>query len=237
VVVAPVSLSVEVDVSLVVVADCVGCSSPGRSTRKRTTAASTMAASRTSLARDPTPRDYPDGSEKERQFAPPRPTFARHALASEAVKIRPVEPGDTEDVADVFLAALAAMTYLPDLYTDAETRTFIRDVLLPNNEVWVAEEGGRVVGFAGLGEDVLRHLWVEPEAQNRGVGTALLALAKERRPQGLWLSVFQKNTGARRFYERHGFTLAELTDGRDNEEHEPDARYEWRPKRRSADPY
>lgn len=160
-----------------------------------------------------------------------------HALASEAVKIRPVEPGDTEDVADVFLAALAAMTYLPDLYTDAETRTFIRDVLLPNNEVWVAEKGGRVVGFAGLGEDVLRHLWVEPEAQNRGVGTALLALAKERRPQGLWLSVFQKNTGARRFYERHGFTLAELTDGRDNEEHEPDARYEWRPKRRSADPY
>lgn len=159
-----------------------------------------------------------------------------NALASEAVKIRPVEPGDTEDVADVFLAALAAMTYLPDLYTDAETRTFIRDVLLPNNEVWVAEKGGRVIGFAGLGEDVLRHLWVEPEAQNRGVGTALLALAKERRPQGLQLSVFQKNTGARRFYERHGFTLVELTDGRDNEEHEPDARYAWRPKRRSANP-
>jgi ribosomal protein S18 acetylase RimI-like enzyme len=165
-----------------------------------------------------------------------RPAFAAHALASEAVKIRPVEPGDTEGVGDVFLAALAGMTYLPDLYTDAETRTFIRDVLLPNNEVWVAEQGGRVVGFAGLGEDVLRHLWVEPEAQNRGVGTALLALAKERRPSGLQLSVFQKNVGARRFYERHGFTLAELTDGRDNEEREPDARYEWRPGRRSTNP-
>jgi ribosomal protein S18 acetylase RimI-like enzyme len=182
-------------------------------------------------------RDYPDGSEKERQFAPPPVLFfARPRASLGAVKIRPVEPDDTEDVADVFLAALAGMSYLPDLYTDAETRTFIRDVLLPNNEVWVAEKGGRVVGFAGLGEDVLRHLWVEPEAQNRGVGTALLALAKERRPQGLWLSVFQKNTGARRFYERHGFTLAELTDGRDNEEHEPDARYEWRPKLRSANP-
>jgi ribosomal protein S18 acetylase RimI-like enzyme len=154
----------------------------------------------------------------------------------EVVKIRPVEPGDTEGVGDVFLAALAGMTYLPDLYTDAETRTFIRDVLLPNNEVWVAEKGGRVIGFAGLGEDVLRHLWVEPEAQNRGVGTALLALAKERRPGGLRLSVFQKNVGARRFYERHGFTLAELTDGRDNEEREPDARYEWRPEGRSANP-
>ena len=152
------------------------------------------------------------------------------------MKIRPAEPGDTESVGDVFLAALAGMTYLPELYTEAETRTFIRDGLLPNNEVWVAEQGGRVIGFVGLGEDVLRHLWVEPEAQNRGVGTALLALAKERRPSGLRLSVFQKNVGARRLYERHGFTLAELTDGRGNEEREPDALYEWRPARRSANP-
>ena len=129
----------------------------------------------------------------------------------------------------MFLAALAGMTYLPELYTEAETRTFIRDGLLPNNEVWVAEQSGRVIGFVGLGEDVLRHLWVEPEAQNRGVGTALLALAKERRPSGLRLSVFQKNLGARRLYERHGFTLVELTDGRNNEEREPDALYQWRP--------
>jgi len=145
------------------------------------------------------------------------------------MRIRPAEPGDTEAVGDVFLAALAGMTYLPELYTEAETRTFIRDVLLPNNEVWVAEEGGRVIGFAGLGDDALRHLWVQPGAQNRGVGTALLALVKERRPSGLRLWVFQKNVGARRFYERHGFTLAELTDGRGNEEREPDALYEWQP--------
>jgi ribosomal protein S18 acetylase RimI-like enzyme len=129
----------------------------------------------------------------------------------------------------VFLACAAEMTYLPDLYTEAETRTFIRDVLLPNNEVWVAEEGGRVLGFSGLGDDVVRHLWVHPEAQNRGVGAALLARAKERRPGGLQLWVFQKNVGARRFYERHGFTLVKLTDGSANEEKEPDALYAWQP--------
>jgi ribosomal protein S18 acetylase RimI-like enzyme len=140
-----------------------------------------------------------------------------------------VEQADTEAVGDVFLAALTGMTYLPKLHTEAETRTFIRDVLLPNNEVWVAETGGRVIGFLGLGEDVLRHLWVRPEAQNRGVGTALLALAKERRPSGLRLWVFQKNVGARRLYERHGFALAELTDGSRNEEREPDALYLWQP--------
>jgi GNAT superfamily N-acetyltransferase len=145
------------------------------------------------------------------------------------MQIRPAVPTDTETIEDVFLAAAASMTYLPKLHTEPETRAFVRDVLLPNNEVWVAEEAGRVIGFAGLGDDCLRHLYVETEEQNRGVGTALLTAAKKRRPAGLRLWVFQKNFGARRFYERHGFTLVRLTDGEDNEEREPDALYEWRP--------
>jgi GNAT superfamily N-acetyltransferase len=145
------------------------------------------------------------------------------------MQIRPAVPTDTETIEDVFLAAAASMTYLPKLHTEPETRAFVRDVLLPNNEVWVAEEAGRVIGFAGLGDDCLRHLYVETEEQNRGVGTALLTAAKKRRPAGLRLWVFQKNLGARRFYERHGFTLVRLTDGEDNEQREPDALYEWRP--------
>ena len=121
------------------------------------------------------------------------------------------------------------MTYLPQLYSDAETRDFIKDVLIPNNEVWVAEEAGRVVGFAGFGDGSLRHLWVHRTAQNRGVGTALLKVAMGRCSDGLQLRVFQKNLGARRLYERNGFELAELTNGDRNEEHEPDARYVWTP--------
>ena len=34
------------------------------------------------------------------------------------------------------------------------------------------------------------------------------------------------NTDARRFYERHGFTAVASSDGSDNEEREPDVRYE-----------
>jgi GNAT superfamily N-acetyltransferase len=145
------------------------------------------------------------------------------------MRIRAARPADTERIESVFLSAAASMTYLPELHTEAETRRFIRDVLLPNNEVWVAEEAGRVIGFAGLGDEFLRHLYVGAEQQNRGVGTALLNAAKKRRPTGLRLWVFQKNVGARRFYERHGFALVRVTDGRDNEEQEPDALYEWRP--------
>ena len=146
------------------------------------------------------------------------------------MRIRPAAPADAEAVADLFLAAKAEMTYLPVLHTDAETRSWIRDVALRDLEVWIAEDDdGQVVGFAALGGDFLEHLYVHPEAQNHGVGATLLTVAKERRPQALRLWVFQKNVDARRFYERHGFTLARLTDGRDNEEQEPDALYEWQP--------
>lgn len=60
-----------------------------------------------------------------------------------------------------------------------------------------------------------------------GIGEVLLAQAKRLRPRGLQLWTFQSNTGARRFYERHGFVAVEQTDG-DNEEGAPDVRYEWR---------
>jgi GNAT superfamily N-acetyltransferase len=75
---------------------------------------------------------------------------------------------------------------------------------------------------------VLEHLYVRPADQGKGVGGTLLARAKEQRPHGLRLWVFQRNEGARRFYERHGFALACVTDGTANAEREPDALYEWR---------
>jgi GNAT superfamily N-acetyltransferase len=143
--------------------------------------------------------------------------------------IRRAATADAEAVADVFLAAKAEMTYLPDLHTAAETRRWIGNHVLRDLEVWVAEDDGRVVGFAALGDDLLEHLYVHPRAQNEGVGAMLLTIAKEQRPRGLRLWVFQKNVGARRFYERHGFALVRLTDGRDNEEREPDALYGWLP--------
>ena len=145
------------------------------------------------------------------------------------MEIRRAAPGDADALGDVFVAALAGMTYLPKLHTEAEDRAFVRDVLVVHNEVWLAQKDERVVGFIGLRERLVGHLWVHPEAQNQGVGTALLSFAKDRAPEGLQLWVFQKNTGARRFYERHGFELVRLTDGKDNMEKEPDAFYEWRP--------
>ncbi len=144
--------------------------------------------------------------------------------------LRGARPGDVSEVADVFLLSRAeAMAFLPARHDDDEIRAWIGDVVLPEQEVVVAEAEGRLAGFAALDGNVLAHLYVRPDVQGCGVGTALLARAMQLRPDGFSLWVFQRNTRARRFYERRGLRLLEVTDGTGNEEQEPDARYEWRP--------
>ena len=145
------------------------------------------------------------------------------------MELRRAGPGDADAVADVLLAARAEMPYLPRLHADDEVREWVRTGLVPTREVWVAELDGRPAGFLALADDQVDHLYVHPNVQDRGLGSALLARAKQRSPHGLQLWVFQRNKGARRFYERHGFVLVRETDGADNMEREPDALYEWRP--------
>jgi putative acetyltransferase len=146
------------------------------------------------------------------------------------VTLRPARFHDGGAVAEIhLLARRESMPYLPDLHTDEETRAYFRGVIRASDEVVVAESEGRVVGFAALRAELLEHLYVLPRFQGRGVGSALLERAKELCPEGFRLWVFQRNEEARRFYERRGLRLVELTDGAGNEEQEPDALYEWRP--------
>jgi GNAT superfamily N-acetyltransferase len=147
-----------------------------------------------------------------------------------ALSLRPAEPKDAGAIADVFLASRkASMPYLPELHSHEETREWIRDVVLARNEVWVAAAGDRVDGFLALNGEVLEHIYVSPRLQGSGLGSALLAKAKQLRPNGFRLWVFQRNMQARGFYEARGMRVVEFTDGSGNEEREPDVLYEWAP--------
>ena len=148
--------------------------------------------------------------------------------------LRRGRPEDADTLAAVMRSALNdAMPSLPQVHTADEDLQYIRNEALTAGEVWVAERAGRVVGFTVLGtrggSAFMEQLHVTPAEQRRGIGTLLMKRAKERRPDGFRLWVFQANIGARQFYERHGFRLVELTDGSGNEEKEPDALYEWLP--------
>ena len=142
-----------------------------------------------------------------------------------------VRSGERKDIAPIALLLRTSydrMPYIPRLHTADEDLAYVAG-LLSDHEVWVADDGEGVRGFAVLSADQLLQIHVSPDDQNRGVGSLLLDKAKERLPEGFSLWVFQQNTGARRFYERHGLELVRETDGRGNEENEPDAQYAWRP--------
>jgi putative acetyltransferase len=134
-------------------------------------------------------------------------------------------------LAELYARTQRRMTYLPPM--PDEHIPLVAGVIARQDEVWLAEDEGRILGFLAIARsqeddwDVLERLYVEPDAQNRGIGTALLGQAKALRPDGFVLWVFQRNEGARRFYERHGFQLVKLTDGAANMEREPDALYRW----------
>ncbi|MFD5591314.1 GNAT family N-acetyltransferase [Streptomyces griseorubiginosus] len=146
------------------------------------------------------------------------------------VVIRRATADDASATADVYLRSFAAA--LPTIVrprSDDEVRAYIRDVVVPARETWVADAEGRVVGLMVLAEGLLSQLYLDPDWRGRGIGDRFVALAKERSAQGLSLWTFQVNKPAHRFYERHGFVEAERTDGSGNEEGEPDVRYVWRP--------
>jgi GNAT superfamily N-acetyltransferase len=150
------------------------------------------------------------------------------------VEVRLATPEDADAVADVFAASFRTLTFLPMLHTDDEYRAYTTK-LIETHEVWAAVDDDRIIGMAALSEDELDQFYVHPDAQGRGVGDALLAKAKERRPDGFTFWVFQQNDRARRFYERRGCRAVMLTDGSGNEERTPDALYEWRPDREESE--
>ena len=152
------------------------------------------------------------------------------------MEIRPAREEEIEPLTQLFIRARNEMDYLPAVPDEAAEP--IAAHIREHEEVWVAEEDGRLLGFLGiehstnLDAPVLEKLYVDPAEQNRSIGTALLDKAKELRPAELYLWVFQKNP-ARRLYERNGFVLVKLTDGADNMEREPDALYHWESSRPS----
>lgn len=144
--------------------------------------------------------------------------------------LRRATDADAAPVADVYLRARHhAVPDIPPLaHPDDGVRDWIRGVL-SEQEVWLAlSADGAFLGLMVLDGDWLDQLYLDPAHTGNGIGTRLLDLAKQRRPEGLQLWTFESNIRAQRFYERHGFTVAERTDGSGNEEHAPDLRYVWR---------
>ncbi|MEU7901572.1 GNAT family N-acetyltransferase [Actinoplanes sp. NPDC049118] len=153
----------------------------------------------------------------------------QHAQRSEPTARR-AGPGDAPAVADLLIRArrAAADAIPPSVHPDAEVREWVATVVLAEREVWLLDgAGGEPLAVLVLDGGWVDQLYVAPGLTGRGLGSRLIELAKSRRPAGLQLWTFAANTGAQRFYLRHGFAVAEATDGSGNEEKAPDVRFVW----------
>ncbi len=106
----------------------------------------------------------------------------------EHLVVRRARSADADVIAGIHqLARRVAMPFLPELHGEADTRAWVASWVLPRRAVWVAERDGRVVGYAALADRLLEHLYVEPDSQGRGVGSALLARVMLESPERLEL--------------------------------------------------
>jgi putative acetyltransferase len=118
------------------------------------------------------------------------------------------------------------LPWLAGLHTPEEDQAFFSTIVFDRCEVWGAFQSDILTGFIAFTASEVEHLFVLPTCQDQGIGSKLLAHAQSRR-SALSLWTFQRNSAARRFYERRGFVATEQTDGSQNEEREPDIRYVW----------
>ncbi|WP_367317500.1 GNAT family N-acetyltransferase [Vibrio coralliilyticus] len=82
------------------------------------------------------------------------------------------------------------------------------------------------VAFVAINDSEINQLYVHRKFQSMGIGSQLLAMAKQQSSGRLSLRTFENNIRAQQFYERHGFVA--IGGDAENEEGLPDILYEWR---------
>lgn len=139
-----------------------------------------------------------------------------------SVTIRPVRPGDADTIWSISLQEGVFETILSLPSDRPDERIGRLEALGPDHHWFVAEVDGSVVGLAGLdvGKGRLRHsghvfLFVAREHQGQGIGTRLLRTLLDLADNWLLLrrvelTVLVENAGAKRLYERLGFTVEGL---------------------------
>ena len=131
-----------------------------------------------------------------------------------ANRIRPCRDDEREAILAIVNAAAEAYRgvipdecwhepYMPADELDTEIDTGV--------VFWGYEDDGELVGVMGIQDvgdvDLIRHAYVLPEIQGRGIGSALLERLLGSARRQILVGTWAAAEWAIRFYERHGFEL------------------------------
>ena len=118
--------------------------------------------------------------------------------------IRPWQENDRPFLRTLFLHSRRAnWTWLDG--SDWQLEDF--DAVTRDETIWVAEEDGHRLGFAAVyvNDNFLLSLFVDPNAQGKGVGSALLKKVQSEFTSTGSLKCLVQNHHALAFYQHHGW--------------------------------
>lgn len=119
--------------------------------------------------------------------------------------IRKFRTDDLERVMELWLATnISAHDFISAKYWHANYALVKK--MLPQANIWVYEKNNEIWGFIGLQDTYIAGIFVADKAQGKGIGSELLAKAKQQKSQ-LSLAVYAKNERALNFYQRADFTV------------------------------
>ena len=118
-------------------------------------------------------------------------------------------------------AILAIVNAAAEAYRDVIPADRWHEPYMPRDELdgeiaagvtfWGVENGGALIGVMGFQSvrdvDLIRHAYVLPGSQRRGVGGALLRFLRRLSTRRMLVGTWDAAEWAIRFYRRHGFEL------------------------------
>ena len=102
-------------------------------------------------------------------------------------------------------AALIAHPFLVDEFHQMVKKA-MKEMYLPNSDTWVYIESGTIIGFIAMQNNEIGGLFVDPNQQSKGVGTALVKHISQFHDT-LEVDVFEKKKIGKPFYEKYGFKV------------------------------
>jgi len=149
------------------------------------------------------------------------------AFYQEGVSLEVIDPvAEIEVIAAIYTSSRSTMSFLPSPPDHRTDMLFLRRFLTVRMSAIAIVIRGHPVGVMVSESREIHLLHTARGYSGMGFGSKLIQHAKSQAEE-LALSCFAANERAVRFYERHGFHLVGLTDGSENQELLPVARYLW----------
>ncbi len=121
--------------------------------------------------------------------------------------IRILQETDIDRIAEIWLNTnISAHSFIEKKYWEDNLEA-VKE-MFPQSEVYVYEDEntGKIQGFIGMSDNYIAGIFVSADAQSCGIGKQLLDFVKTIKNQ-LFLSVYQKNIRALKFYQSGNFKI------------------------------